>query len=81
MNPTSAEVEQLAYLQTELDKSYEGRARGAFIRSRRKWLKQGGKCTKYFFDLQKSNYEISSLSKLKIKTSHMIRADVEMTWS
>ncbi|CAJ1069845.1 unnamed protein product [Xyrichtys novacula] len=65
-DPTSAEVEQLAYLQTELDKLFEGKARGAFIRSRRKWLEQGEKCTKYFFSLEKRNYEMSSLCKLKI---------------
>lgn len=65
-DPTSDEVEELAYLQTELDKIYEEKARGAFIRSRRKWLEQGEKCTKYFFNLEKRNHEISSLCKLKI---------------
>lgn len=46
--PTSAEVKDLSHLQTELDRIYEEKARGAFIPSRRKWLEQGGKCTKQF---------------------------------
>lgn len=36
--PTSAEVKDLAHLQTELDRIYEEKATGAFIPSRRKWL-------------------------------------------
>lgn len=65
-NLSEMELGELAALQLELDKMYEDKARGAFIRSRRKWLEQGEKCTKYFFNLEKRNYEVSSLSKLKI---------------
>ena len=52
----------MAALQLELDKIYEEKARGA----RRNWLEQGEKNTKYFFNLEKRNYEASSLTRLKI---------------
>ncbi len=51
----------------QLDHIYEERARGAFVRSRRKWLEEGEKNTKYFFNLEKRNAEMSSLVKLNIK--------------
>ena len=66
---------ELSSLQLELDKIYEEKARGAFIRSRRKWLEQGEKCTKYFFNLEKRNFELSSLCKLEI--NNLICEDVK----
>lgn len=36
------------------------------LSDRRRWLEQGEKCTKYFFNLEKRNYEQSSLGKLRI---------------
>lgn len=66
MNLPEEEVIELATAQAELDEAHEDKARGAFVRSRRKWLEQGEKCTKYFFNLGKSNFERSSLNKLKI---------------
>ncbi len=39
----------LATLQNDLDNIYEEKARGAFVRSRRKWMEAGEKNTKYFF--------------------------------
>ena len=65
-NLSEDEASELASLQSALDVMYEEKARGAFIRSRRKWLEQGEKCSKYFFNLEKRNAEISSVSKLKI---------------
>lgn len=51
----------------ELDSIYEDKARGVFIRSRQKWLEEGEKNTKYFYNLEKRNANlITSLTKLKI---------------
>lgn len=66
INLSEDEVTELTTAQAELDKAYADKARGAFVRSRRKWLEQGEKCTKYFFNLEKRNFEQSSLSKLRI---------------
>lgn len=48
------------------DSIYEEKARGAFVRSRRKWLEEGEKNTKYFFSLEKRNVEMSALVKRNI---------------
>ena len=75
INLSEEEMTELSSLQLELDKIYEEKARGAFIRSRRKWLEQGEKCTKYFFNLEKRNFELSSMCKLKI--NNLICEDVK----
>ena len=41
----------------ELKKIYENRGKEAIFRSKAKWLEQGQKPTKYFFNLEKTNYE------------------------
>ncbi len=66
LNLSEEEVKELTAAQAELNKAYEDKARGAFVRSGRKWLEQGEKCTKYFFNFEKRNFELSSLSKLII---------------
>lgn len=73
INLSEEEMKDLTTAQAELDNMYEERAKGAFVRSRRRWLEQGEKCTyctlivlKYFFNLEKRNYEQSSLGKLRI---------------
>ena len=53
-------------LQLELDQLYEEKAKGAFIRSRRRWMGEGEKNTRYFFNLEKRNAELSSIHKLDI---------------
>lgn len=63
---SDTELIELSILQINLEQIYEKKAKGAFIRSRRKWLEQGEKCTKYFFNLEKRNNELSSISKLTI---------------
>lgn len=63
---SSTDLLKLATLQNELDNIYEEKARGAFIRSRQKWMEAGEKNTKYFFGLEKRNREITSVNKLII---------------
>ncbi len=56
--------ESLYTLQSSLDDLFLEKARGAFIRSRAKWLEFGEKNSAYFFNLEKkrgSNKRISSL--------------------
>ena len=58
--------EQLITLQLQLDQIYEDKARRAFVRSRRKWMEEGEKNTKYFFNLEIRNAGTSSIIKLDI---------------
>lgn len=45
-NLCQQDKDNLTKLQLELDQIYEDKARGAFVRSRRKWLEEGQKNTK-----------------------------------
>lgn len=53
-------------LQLQLDKMYEYKAKGAFVRSRGRWLEEGEKNSRYFFNLEKRNNELNSVLKLSI---------------
>ncbi len=56
----------LIKLQLELEQIYEYKAKGALIRSRRKWLEKGELNSKYDFNLERRNLDFSSLKELKI---------------
>ncbi len=42
--------------QAERDKIFENKAKLAFVRSRRRWLEQSEKYTKYFFQFRKKKF-------------------------
>ena len=44
-------------LKKELHELYEQKGRGAIFRSKVRWIEKGEKPTKYFFNLEKKNYE------------------------
>lgn len=53
-------------LKEEIDDMYIDMAKGAFVRSRAKWLEQGEKNSSYFFALEKRNRKRNNLTTLKI---------------
>ena len=56
----------------------EERAKGAIIRSRVKWLEEGEKPTKYFFNLEKSNYSKKHIRKLHLENGQSVTNDKEI---
>lgn len=54
-------------LQAKLDDLYCKRAKGAFVRSRAKWIEEGEKNTSYFCNLEKRRHEKKAVSSLLIK--------------
>ena len=44
-------------LKSELNEIYSTKGKEAMFRSKVKWVEQGEKPTKYFFNLEKRNYE------------------------
>lgn len=62
----------IIFLQSKLDEHYQNKARGAYIRSRARWLEEGEKNTSYFFRLEKQRQEKNTINSLIIN-------DVECT--
>lgn len=56
----------LSNLQTKLDELYSQKAKGAFIRSRTKWLEEGEQNSHYFFNLEKHRSNNNTINKLNI---------------
>ncbi len=60
------EQSELTNLQNQLDSLYIEKARGAFIRSRARWLEEGEKNSSYFFGLEKQRQTKKKINKLLI---------------
>ncbi|MGL4758187.1 MAG: hypothetical protein ACRCXZ_02540, partial [Patescibacteria group bacterium] len=83
---TEDEKVSLEILRTEIDQIYINMAKGAYIRSRAKWLEQGEKNTSYFFSSEKRNYKRQMISSLKVDdvvttNPELIRNHVESFYS
>lgn len=63
---TDEEEIKLKHVQDEIDRIYIELAKGAFVRSRTKWLEEGERNTSYFFSLEKRNYKKNNITALKI---------------
>lgn len=57
---------EVSYAQIKLDKLYQQKAMGAFIRSRSKCLEEGEQNSHYFFSLEKHHSTINNINKLNI---------------
>ena len=56
----------------ELKKIYVQKGKEAIFRSKVKWLEQGEKPTKYFFNLEKTNYEKKLLREVKLENGDRV---------
>jgi len=65
-SPSEQDREKLYLLKEDLDVLYAEKAKGAFIRSRAKWLEFGEKNSTYFFNLEKRRGELKRISTLNI---------------
>ena len=59
-------------LQSELNEIYSTKGKEAIFRSKVKWVEEGEKPTKYFFNLEKRNYEKKIITQLKISDGEII---------
>lgn len=50
----------------KLDETYNQKAKGAFVRSRAKWMEEGEQNSHHFFNLEKRHSKINSLNKLNV---------------
>lgn len=65
-NNTEEEKLEIKKISLQLDDLYLNLARGAFVRSRAKWLEEGEKNSSYFFALEKRNGQRKMLNSLNI---------------
>ena len=65
-------------LKEDLCLIYENKAKGAIIRSKTKWIEQGEKPTKYFFNLEKRNYNRKVIRSLKKSDGESITDELEI---
>ena len=61
----SAQLEEYDNLKTELDRIYETKGKGAIFRSKIRRVEQGEKPTKYFFNVEKRNYNRKVIKEIK----------------
>lgn len=66
---------KLYTLQNKLDKIYERKAKGAYIRSRSKWIEEGEKNSAYFCRLEKKN--VKRKIQLKLLLSMALNATTQ----
>ena len=61
----SAEIEEYDNLKIELQRIYEAKGKGAIFRSKVRWVEQDEKPTKYFFNLEKRNFNRKVITEIK----------------
>ena len=63
---TESERKEYKHLKTELRHIYEERAEGAIFCSKVRWIQEGEKPTKYFFNLERKNFNKKIISELTV---------------
>ena len=69
-------LDQYEAEKNELNSLYESKGKEAIFRSKVKWIEQGEKPTKYFFNLEKKNYVTKTLLQIKLDNGE-ITSDME----
>ena len=59
-------------LKRELNEIYERKGRAAMYRSKCRWVEKGERPTKYFFNLEKRNYDRKVISELETETGEHV---------
>ena len=83
----SAEITEYDNLKTELQRIYEAKGKGTILRSKVRWVKQGEKPTKYFFNLEKRNLNRKVITEIKredgktVVEEHEILKEIESFYS
>ena len=72
---TDAEQQEYERLKTELRRIYEERADGAILRSKIRWIEHGEKPTKYFFNMERRNYNKKTITELTVEGGITISND------
>ena len=67
--------EQLEICKSELEEIIMRRTLGAILRCKIKWYNEGEKNTKYFLNLEKRHFKLSTINQLKINEHESVTSD------
>ena len=67
LDPSLKKRNELMTQTSKLEELYDRKVEGMLTRSKLKWYEQGEKSTKYFFNLEKRNYEKKHIRRLLVK--------------
>ena len=59
-------LKQYDDLKKELQQHYDNKGKAAIFRSKCRWVEEGEKATKYFFNLEKRNYNRKTINEIKL---------------
>ena len=65
-------IEDIQATESEINKLIINKTNGAVIRSRARYIEHGEKNTKYFFNLERRNYNMKVLAKLRLDNNEII---------
>ena len=74
----SAEITEYDNLKIELQCIYEVKEKGAVLRSKARWVEQGEKPSKYFFNLEKTNFNRKVITEIKREDSKILVEEHEI---
>ena len=65
-------LDEYESIKTELEDMYEKRGKEALFRSKARWIEKGEKPTRYFFNLEKRNFEKKTIAQLKLVNGEIV---------
>lgn len=65
-------VQKVVLLKEDLSKIEEEKYRGVMIRSKAKYTVEGEKCTKFFFNLERSRKKAETIKEIKCKDGRKV---------
>lgn len=68
---SESKVKEYEHLKIGLRHIYEKKAEGAIFRSKVRWIQEGKKLTKYFFNLERKNFNKKVISELRMADGHV----------
>ena len=74
----SAEIEDYDNLKIELQRICEAKGKGAIFRSKVRWVEQGEKPRKHFFNLEKRNFNLKVIMEMKREDSKILVEEDEI---
>ena len=68
---SESKEKEYEHLKIGLRHIYEKKAEGAIFRSKVRWIQEGKKLTKYFFNLERKNFNKKVISELRMADGHV----------